>query len=418
MKDKDISTASKKELLELAAELGVTGRSKMKKAELVKAIARARKSAGSSKAAKSGRRSAGKTAGKAPRKLSKVKVKPMRASAGRASAGRASAGRSASEPAGKKPGRAKRTARRDGPIREGRLVRRSWREQQAVVQHAKYETKMAPAGKPTTVTTVEPQELPTTYGEDRIVLLVRDPYWVHAYWEVTRETLLKARASLGDDWHHARSILRIYDITGVEFDGDNANSHFDVEVSGGADNWYINTRVPNRTYCVDIGLLAPDGKFIMLARSNRATTPRDVPSEVTDEEWMIPDWEFDKIYALSGGFNVGAGSVELKEMMEKALGGETSSGAPGSLSVSSPVGKPRTRGFWFRLGTELIVYGATEPDAKVTLQGKPVKLRPDGTFTVRFELPDGKQVIPAVAESADGVDRITITPTVEKKTDK
>ena len=133
---------------------------------------------------------------------------------------------------------------------------------------------------------------------------------------------------------------------------------------------------------------------------------------------MIPDWEFDKIYALSGGFNAGAGSIELKEMMEKALGGETSSGAPGSFAMSSPVGKGKTRGFWFRLGTELIVYGATEADAKVTLQGRPVKLRPDGTFTVRFELPDGKQVIPAVAESADGAERITITPTVDKKTGK
>ena len=419
MNKKDLLSASRQELLELAADLGITGRWSMNKAELAGAIAKmqkprkARKTAKATKAAKAGKAAGAtrtaraakkKTAGRTPRKLSKVKAKPVRASAGRAGSG----------PAGSSRG----SARRKGPIREGTLVRRSWREQQAVVQHAKYETKMAPAGKSTTVTTVEPQELPTSYDEDRIVLLIRDPYWVHAYWEITRETLLKARATLGEDWHNARSVLRIYDITDIEFDGNNANSFFDVEVSGGSDNWYINTRVPNRTYCVDIGLLAPDGTFIMLARSNRATTPRDVPSETTDEEWMIPDWEFDKIYALSGGFSVGSGSIELKEMMEKALGGETSSGAPGSFAVSSPAGKARTRGFWFRLGTELIVYGATEADARVTLQGRPVDLRPDGTFTVRFELPDGKQVIPAVAESADGAERITITPTVEKKTDK
>jgi hypothetical protein len=80
--------------------------------------------------------------------------------------------------------------------------------------------------------------------------------------------------------------------------------------------------------------------------------------------------------------------------------------------------RPRARGFWFRLGTELIVYGATEPDAKVTLQGRPVTLRPDGTFTARFDLPDGEQVIPAVAESADGIDTVEITPVVNKKTRK
>jgi len=402
MKEKDLRSARKQELLEIAAGLGIPGRSKMNKAELLSAIAKmekprkAKKAGKSAKPAKAGKK---KTVSRTAGKRSKAKAKPMRASAGRVGAKRGA-------------------GMRKGPIREGTLVRRSWREQQAVVQQAKYETKMAPAGKPTTVTTVEAQELPTSYDEDRIVLLVRDPYWVHSYWEITRESLLKARASLGDDWHNARSILRVYDITGVEFDGDNASSFFDVEVSGGTDNWYINTRIPNRTYCVDIGLLSPDGKFIMLARSNKATTPRDVPSEVADEEWMIPDWEFDKIYALSGGFSVGAGSLELKEMMEKALGGETSSGAPGSFAMSSPAGKAKARGFWFRLGTELIVYGATEADAKVTLQGRPIKLRPDGTFTVRFELPDGKQVIPAIAESADGVERITITPTVDKKTDK
>jgi hypothetical protein len=239
---------------------------------------------------------------------------------------------------------------------------------------------------------------------------------MHVYWEISREALLKAKKALKAEWADARSILRIYDVTGIDFNGTNANSSFDIEISGGADNWYINTGVPNRTYCVEIGLLSGSGRFVALARSNRATTPRDAPSDATDEEWMIPDWEFEKIYALSGGFNVGAGSLELKEMMEKALGAEVSSGAPSSFAISSPVGKPRARGFWFRLGAELIIYGATEPDARVTLQGRPIQLRPDGTFTVRFELPDGKQVIPVVAESADGVDRIEIIPTVSRKT--
>ena len=60
------------------------------------------------------------------------------------------------------------------------------------------------------------------------------------------------------------------------------------------------------------------------------------------------------------------------------------------------------RKFHFELDAELIVYGATEPDAQVTLQGEPVHLRSDGTFTVRFSLPDSRQIIPAVASPADG----------------
>ena len=53
---------------------------------------------------------------------------------------------------------------------------------------------------------------------------------------------------------------------------------------------------------------------------------------------------------------------------------------------------------------ELILYGATEPDAAVTVGGRTIKLRPDGTFSYRFALPDGHYELPAVATSADGTD--------------
>jgi hypothetical protein len=73
------------------------------------------------------------------------------------------------------------------------------------------------------------------------------------------------------------------------------------------------------------------------------------------------------------------------------------------LSVSSPPGGEleRPRGFWFNINAELIIYGATEPDASVTIEGEPIQLRPDGTFTCRFALPDGLYGLVAVATSAD-----------------
>jgi hypothetical protein len=395
MEKKELLAKIRQELLEMAARLSIRGRSRMNKAQLAEAIFKASKAGGNAGGNAVDRQTAGakKTTGNRRKALGR---------------NRAGARRSGRRPA--------------APIREAILVRRSWREQQAVVQQAKYEAEIhRPPGKEEPVP--EPSELPAGYDVDRIVLLVRDPYWLHTFWDITRKNLLRAREDLGDEWKDAKSVLRVYDVTGLDFDGTNAHSYFDIEVAGGANNWYVNTRVPNRTYLIEIGLLAESGRFVVLARSNRATTPRDAPSEITDEEWMIPDWEFEKVYALSGGFQVGTGSIELKDLMEKALGGETSSGAPGSLGVTSPAGGGRRqpgagRAFWFRLGTELIVYGATEPDARVTLEGRPVKLRPDGTFTVRYSLPDGERVIPAAAESADGVERIEITPIVKKRTEK
>jgi hypothetical protein len=160
----------------------------------------------------------------------------------------------------------------------------------------------------------------------------------------------------------------------------------------------------------------PDGTFYLLARSNAVRMPRVGMSEVVDEKWRGRDEDFKRIYALSGGHKIGLGSLELRELMERRFKEELSSGFVSSLA-SLGMKREVQRGFRFLIDAELIVYGATEPDATVTVQGKRVALRPDGTFTLRFALPDGRQVIPAVAMSADGVEERTITLSVARATE-
>jgi len=58
-----------------------------------------------------------------------------------------------------------------------------------------------------------PKDLPAGYGKDRIVVMVRDPYWLHAYWELTRLAVQRAEAALGQDWHGAKPILRLLDVS-------------------------------------------------------------------------------------------------------------------------------------------------------------------------------------------------------------
>ena len=70
----------------------------------------------------------------------------------------------------------------------------------------------------------------------------------------------------------------------------------------------------------------------------------------------------------------------------------------------------------FAVDAEIIVYGAANRDAHVTLQGEPVQLRNDGTFAVRLSLPDRRQVIPIVASSYDGVEQRTTILAVERNT--
>lgn len=255
-------------------------------------------------------------------------------------------------------------------------------------------------------------ELPAGYGHDKIVLQVRDPWWLHSYWEFTTSTLDKIKAELGASSQGAKTILRVYDVSFIEFNGTNAHSYFDIEVQD-ANNWYIDTQGPGRSWCVDLGLRLSDGRFIKIVRSNSVTTPLDGPSWQTDEEWMIPEDLFARLYGL--GIGTGSSPVGIRKVWQERLKRELGSGAFVSGGFS-PVKKKQKRGFWFVLNTELIVYGATEADAKVTMQGKPVNLRPDGTFSLRFALPDGKQVIPVKAVSAHGLEERTITPIVTRET--
>jgi hypothetical protein len=284
--------------------------------------------------------------------------------------------------------------------------------QEIAIEQAKYSTPQVAR-----FTRQMRQELPGTYEKDKIVLQTRDPWWLHTYWEVTGATWERLKARLKDAFFSAKKVLRVYDVSHLIFKGDNAHRHFDIEVSHEAKNWYIDTGGPGRSWCVDFGVKLPNGKFITIVRSNVAHTPLEGPSWITDEEWMIPDEMFGRLYGLS--FGLGHSSPLGKawqERMKKALfSGILAS--PGITSAASPVKKPlKQRKFWMVVDCELIVYGATEPDATVYVQGKKIRLRPDGTFTMRYALPDGKQVIPVKGVSFDQEEERTITPIVTRET--
>jgi len=261
-----------------------------------------------------------------------------------------------------------------------------------------------------------PKDLPAGYGKDRIVAMVRDPYWLHTYWELTRHAVQRAEAALGQEWHGAKPILRLWDVTSQDTTSTSERIVRDIDIHGGCNNWYIDVSNPPRSYRIDIGYLARSGRFYALARSNVVTTPRAGISDVIDENWAdLDSRKADRIYAMSSGFDPSASSLEVKQLFEERL--RRPMGSPAVASFGSglmPGGKVRQ--FAFQLDAELIVYGCTEPNARVTLQGQPVALRSDGTFTMRFKLPDSRQIIPAVATSPDGMEERTIVLAVERNT--
>ena len=116
------------------------------------------------------------------------------------------------------------------------------------------------------------------------------------------------------------------------------------------------------------------------------------------------------------------GSLEITELLRRQhQRGISSAGLPiagpgpgevagssGLSSLSSPFGgggAAAGRAFWFNVNAELIVYGATDPYATVTINNRPIRLRPDGTFSYRFALPDGDYSLPITATSPDAVEQ-------------
>lgn len=168
------------------------------------------------------------------------------------------------------------------------------------------------------------EALPAEYGRERVVVLARDPDVVFAYWEVPQERLQSEQAAVGG----GRLSIRVYDVTGVAFDGTNATAYFDQDVYERVGSWYFDLHRPGRKFCADIGLRSSDGRFHTIARSNATVMPRDAVTDAIDEQWTVAAEAFAKIYGVPGWALSGMSSQDIQEMLrQRRMADVTSPGA-------------------------------------------------------------------------------------------
>ena len=152
---------------------------------------------------------------------------------------------------------------------------------------------------------------PEFYGDNRIVLLAKDPWWLFAYWEVTAGRRKEVLEMIRDQrLSPEKTVLRVYDATAASFS--RRLSFFDIELNFPATNWYIDVGIPDHPWVVELGIRTHEGRFFALVKSNTVRTPRFGVSDVLDEEWMMPDDLFWKLFGLSGGLG-GQSSLVLSE---------------------------------------------------------------------------------------------------------
>ncbi len=263
--------------------------------------------------------------------------------------------------------------------------------------------------------------LPDGYGQTLVVLMPRDPRWMFSYWEVTEQTSREIKLQHGEDvFFWAQPTLRMHEVSSKN--NPSSLRYIDVNVILDSRNWYLNADREGSSWYVELGLKTPDGKFIVLAKSNSITLPMASVSTEIDEKWATLKSEMEKVLAASGGGKLGAGSLELTRRLSQRWfmlsQGSSSRGSGGvsSLGVAKIPDSKKGRLFWLVADCELIVFGATQPDATVIVAGKPIELYPDGTFSLRFALPDTLLELPIKAVSGDQVEERLIKITVERKT--
>ncbi|MDA1040513.1 MAG: DUF4912 domain-containing protein [Planctomycetota bacterium] len=249
---------------------------------------------------------------------------------------------------------------------------------------------------------------------DRMVLMVRGPHWLHTFWEITPRSVERAQAALGTEWHSARPLLRVLQVESGMHASPSERVVREIEIHGGVKNWFIDIREPIRCR-VEIGYRTTSGRFHGLARSNTVSTPAASHGDTLDAHWGDIVEHCEKIYAMSGGFSPENNSLELQELFEERLQRPLTPNANRSDGILLEPVQP-VPGAELQVDAEMVVYGVTQPGMLVTLQGEPITVRPDGTFRVRVDLPNKRQVLPIVTSTPEGVERQTVVLAVERNT--
>ena len=266
----------------------------------------------------------------------------------------------------------------------------------------------------------EVAKMAQSFDAEYLVLMQKDPNWMHAFWEVSENRINEAKKGKG------KIVLRLFDIADdLTVQRSKKRKFRDIEVPANARSWYVENTAGKS--CVAV-LGAVSGKnFMPIVEST--------PVMTFDKSAAAPAENDAFAKASLGGNTLGnfmssGFSSQTAESWLKSLGGNFGSssesmfsGALSSAALQSnniEVSKDSVnygKDFFLWVKTRLIVYGGTRPDAHLQVRGEPFPLNPDGTFSFEEDLPDSTKIIPVFATDKDGDFPTTIVPIVVKRTE-
>lgn len=268
--------------------------------------------------------------------------------------------------------------------------------------------------------------LAQSFDAEYLVLMQKDPNWMHAFWEVSENRIKQAKKG------KKKLVLRLFDIASdLTVQRSKKKRKFrDIEVPADARSWYVEN--PSNQSCVAV-LGAVQGKnFMPIVESAPVMTfDKSAPAPAADDAFAKASLGGATLgNFMSSGFSSQTAESWLNSLganggfgssSESMFSGALSSAAlqsNGSLSIVAPKDSVSYgKDFFLWVKTRLIVYGGTRPDAHLQVRGEDFPLNPDGTFSFEEDLPDVTKVIPVFATDKDGDFPTTIVPIVVKRTE-
>ena len=270
-----------------------------------------------------------------------------------------------------------------------------------------------------------------TQNITKLVFLPRDPEWAYVFWKISDSDRENAK-SLGA----SKLCLRLFDTTGTKGENVNLGTLREITVDSYSTEWYLPIPVPDRNYKVELGYRY-GFKWMSLAFSSSSYVPSSHPSEqildkfvpfnlnptsLDNNEILAISKEqeenglHERLYQAATNYPKRK-RVGSEEFMEKfsSLNSDSNLNDSGTGKWSSGlnesgIGIAGNKTFWLVADSELIVYGATDPSAKLTIGGENVPLAVDGTFRLQVPFRDGMQnyEIKAINSSGDQGKSITM----------
>ncbi len=232
------------------------------------------------------------------------------------------------------------------------------------------------------------QATATEQEKDILSTTAQGPFWLYAEWQLTPQTLERAEAALGKEWHQAVPVLHLVDVDCEDGACPTISCVDTIFIQNPVEEWHIPVPVPGKTYELHLGYQSTKGQFFTLVRSSAVKTP--LPGSPQAQKYE----EQRQKNGLNSARAENAHRFPLRGAAEFRFAKEV------SLQVDA----------------DIVVYGQVSPGTYLTCEGEIVTLLPDGSFELRLHLEEGRQLIQLEATSSDGCQKKTAILAIDRNT--